>query len=60
MIGLVMMIRARVRSEWGFQDDWDPKPRACLASNHSWAYPVSRRYYELLDSCTPPQPEKPV
>lgn len=60
MIGLVMMVRAKVRSEWGFQDDWNPKPRDWLDSHHSWQFPVSRRYYELLDGCSrPPQEAKP-
>lgn len=58
MIGLVMMIRAKVRSEWGFQSDWRPASRELLASNASWQFPLSRRYYELLDSCAPPQGDK--
>lgn len=52
MIGLVMLIRARVRSEWGMQGNWQPKPRRALDPEHPWQWPLSRRYYELLDACS--------
>lgn len=65
MIGLMQMIRARLRSEMGFSDGWQPQSRFCLSRREPWAYPLSRRYYQLLDACSlrmsgPPSPQSEV